>query len=212
MKQFSGSIFLSALALSLLVLTGCGAKRVLVPPRIDLTAYRTIGMIELSSNAEGNLKQFASQKFVETLQSSQSGLRILELGGREQVLESVHRDQLDHESIRALGKKYNVDAIIIGHMDVTDVKPSVNLSTLFSKMSIAADVEATLTTRLYETESGVTAWTNSVTGKENVAHVGLNPGGPFSFGADDPESAYGKLVNGLVYTITRDFRARYVKQ
>ncbi len=211
MKRFPSQIFLVAICVALAVLAGC-TKRVMVPPRVDLSAYNAIGLVTFSSNSEGNLQQFATQKFVETLQSSQSGVRVLELGTKEHVLKSVRRDQMDHESIRAIGEKYRVDAIIVGHMEVTDVKPNVSFSALITTMSVSADVEASLTTRLYETDSGATAWTSSVRGKENVAHVGLTSRGPVHFGADDPETAYGKLVYGLVYSITRDFRVRYVKQ
>lgn len=197
---------------AVILLVGCAAKRVMVPPNIDLNAYNSIGMVQFSSNAEGNLDQFASQKFVQTVQASQPGIRVLELGDRERVLREIEQDELDYSAIQAIGQKYNVDAIIVGNIEVTDVKPTVDLSTLLSSMGLQADVEASLTTRLYETETGATIWTRSARGKETVAHVGMGTGGPVHFGASDPEDAYGKLVNGLVYRVTEDFRVRYVRQ
>ncbi|MFQ5511981.1 MAG: hypothetical protein ACE5EO_09045 [Candidatus Krumholzibacteriia bacterium] len=211
MKRISYQIFLPAAAMALAVVAGC-AKTVMVPPRVDLDAYRTIGFVAFSSNSEGNLAEFAGQKFLETLQSSQAGVRVLELGPKAHVLASVRGERFDHETIRAIGERYHVEALIVGHLEVTDVKPTVDLSAILATMSVSADVEASLTTRLYETDSGATAWTNSVRGKKNVAHVGITPRGPVRFGADDPEDAYGKLVNGLVYANTRDFRVRFVKQ
>ena len=82
---------------------------------------------------------------------------------------------------------------------------------LFS-INISADVEATLTARLFETQSGATLWTQSARANESVAQVGYRKGGPVKFGANDPESAYGKLVGGLVYAVTTDFRVSYVRQ
>lgn len=78
------------LAMSLIVIamgvTSCGGKKVMVPPRVDLQEFPVIALVEFSTNAEGNLDEFASQRFVETLQSSQPGVRVLELGQRDSVL------------------------------------------------------------------------------------------------------------------------------
>jgi hypothetical protein len=183
-----------------------------VPPRVDLNAYDTIGLVEFSSNSEGNLNQFASQKFLEAIQSSQPGIRVIELGQETRVLQAVQYDEFGFDAIQAVGRKFNVDAVIIGRVEVTDVKPRVDISAILSSMSMTADVEASLTARLYESESGATMWTNSGHCKEAVAHVGLVPNGSAHFGASDPEEAYGKLVYGLVYQITEDFRVQYVRQ
>ena len=189
----------------------CGPK-VMVPPRITLKTYGNIGMIEFSSAAKGNLQQFATQEFLETIQESQPGLRILELGEQEQVLKAIRHNDLDLEAIQAIGEKYNVDAIIAGQLDVTDIKPKVRLSTVLRSMSAEADVEAFITVKLFETENGATVWTSSARGKETVAHVTIFSDGPAFFDADDPENAYGKLIHSLVKEITRDFRVRYVRK
>lgn len=76
------------------VLSGCASK-VLMPPKISLTTYNKIGMIQFSSNAEGTLQEFASQKFLQALQSSQPGVRILELGEENKVLHTIQHDKLD---------------------------------------------------------------------------------------------------------------------
>jgi hypothetical protein len=76
-------------------------------------------------------------------------------------------------------------------------------------MSAQADVEASLSTRLLETESGATLWTNSAQTRETVAHVQVIPHGPADFGARDPEDAYGRLVQVLVQDITADLHVRY---
>lgn len=211
MKSIKRQICVFLLGAGLAVLFGCGGAKVMVPPRIDLNTYQRIGMVDFSSNTEGNLDEFASQKFLETIQSSQPGVRIVELGDEQRVLKSIERDRFDYDAIQAMAKMYNIDAVIIGSMEVTDVKPKLNLSSILTSMSVQADVEASITARLYEAESGATLWTNSARGKETVASVGVSSGGPPSFSAGDPEDAYGKLVYGLVYQVTRDFRVTYVK-
>ena len=194
---------------ALLLLVGC-AKKVMVPPTIDLHLYETIGLVQFSSNAEGALDALATQKFIEALQAAQPGVRILELGDQAEILESVGRDEMDFQAVRAIGEKYGVEVVVVGDVEVTDVKPRVQLLSL-SSFGVSADVEVTLAAKLYDGASGATIWTNSCSDKRTVAHVGVSSSGPVDFGAGDPEAAYGELVYALVYTVTRDFRVRYVK-
>lgn len=211
MNRIIRQIGLHVLATIFALLLGCGPK-VMVPPKIDLQVYENVGMIEFTSNAKGNLQQFVTLKFLEKIQSAQPGLHVLELGTKESVLNSVQYDQLDFKALQKIGKDYNVDAIIMGHLDITDVKPKVHLSTLITSMHVQAEVEAALSAKLFETGNGATLWTNSTRGKETVANVTMIANGPAHFDARDPENAYGKLAEGLVKKITKDFRVRYVRK
>ena len=76
-------------------------------------------------------------------------------------------------------------------------------------MKVGADVEASLITKLWETDSGVIRWTNSTQGKDSVARLSASTSGSFHFGATDPKEAYGKLIPQLVYANTADFRSHY---
>lgn len=182
---------------------------VMIPPVVDIRDYDAVGMIELSSNARGNLHQFATQKLMGAIQSAQPGARILELGSEDRVLASLGLDELSFEAVQAIGEKYGVGALLVGRLEVTEVKPRVNLSTFLQSMSAQADVEASLNARILETERGATIWTDSAQTRETVAHVSVIPHGPSEFGASDPEDAYGRLVQELVGTVTEDFQVRY---
>jgi hypothetical protein len=184
----------------------------MLPPRVDLADYGTIGMIALSSDASPPLPHFATAKLLQAIQSAQPGRPILEIGSERDAVAAVGRETLDLESIRALGERYRVQAIFVGSLEVTDLKPQVRLSSLLTSVNARADVEATLSARLLETSSGATVWTRSARAREPVAHVGLRSNGPVKFGAQDPEDAYAKLVQGLVQTITSDFRVRYERR
>ncbi len=208
MKRMNVQVWPCLLGIALAVLSGCASK-VLMPPKVNLTVYNKIGMIQFSSNAEGNLQQFASQKFLQALQSSQPGVRVLELGDENKVLRTIQRGQLDPAAIQAIGMEYGVDAVVFGRLEISNVKPKVKLSTVLTSMSARADVDAALSARLLETDSGVTLWTNSVRGRQTVGHVSLVSNGDIHFGARDPESAYGRLVHWLVVRATRDFRPYY---
>ena len=198
------------LAAMILMLLGCShTEKVLVPPKVELKAYHSIGVVEFSTNAEDTLKPYVTQNFIQNIQSAQPGTRILELGDKDQVLRSLGHRQLDLEAIRSIGKKYNVDAVILGHLQVSQIKPKINIYTAAKALNARAYVEAALRTRILETDSGATCWTRATSGTTQVVGVNLIEDGPFSIGVSDPKEKYGKLVPKLVYANTMDFRSRY---
>ena len=198
------------LAITLAILIGCShTEKVLLPPKVELNTYHSIGVIEFSTNAEDTLKPYVTQNFIQNVQSAQPGTRILELGNEKQLLQSIGRSRLNPETIKSIGKMYNVDAVILGHLQVSEIKPKINVFTAAKTLNAKAYVEAALRTRILETNSGATLWTRATTGKTQVARINLSEGGPFSFGVSDPKEKYGKLVPELVYVNTTDFRSRY---
>ena len=202
--------FTLVLAISLVILYGCShTEKVLVPPKVELKAYHSIGVIEFSTNAEDTLKPYVTQNFIQNVQSAQPGTRILELGDEEELLRAVGHSRLNPETIQSIGKKYNVDAVILGHLQVSTIKPKINVFTAAKALNAKAYIEAALRTRILETGSGATLWTKATTGKTQVARINLMEGGPVSFGVSDPKDKYGKLVPDLVYVNTNDFRSTY---
>lgn len=192
------------------ILFGCAhTEKVLVPPRVELKAYQTIGVIEFSTNAEDTLKPYVTQNFIQNVQSAQPGTRILELGGEDQVLRSMGHSKLDPEAVQSIGRKYHVDALILGHLEVSEIKPQVKVYPAAKALNARAYIEAALSTRILETGSGATLWTRATSGKTPVAGISLMEGGPFSIGISDPSEKYGKLIPELVYVNTSDFRSFY---
>jgi len=208
--KFNRKNVIVALVITLAVLSGCShTEKVLIPPKVELNAYSYIGVIEFSTNAEDNLKPYVTQNFIHILQSAQPGTRIIELGSEEQLLRSMKCKKLDLETIKSIGKKYNVDAVIFGHLEVSEIKPSVKVFTVTESLHAKAYIEALLSAKLLETDNGATLWTNATSGKTSVAKVNLMKNGLISFGICDPKEKYGKLVPQLVYVNTTDFRSRY---
>ena len=199
------------LGLVLVACCGCGGTRMLMPPRVDLQGFGRIGLVEFSSNPRGNLQTLSSQDFLQTVQAAQPGVPVLELGGEDVVLKAIGHDKVDSEAIQAIGRKFDVDAVIIGNLEVSEVKPRIGVTQVLSSVDVQADVEAALTTRLMDVGSGATVWTRSARSKETVANVGLSRGG-ISIGASDPEAAYGSLIQNVVHLVTEDFRSYWVKQ
>jgi hypothetical protein len=199
-------------ALGVVLATGC-SKRVMVerPPRVDLMSFHMIGIVQFKSDAEGKLPEFTTRRFVETIQGAQPGVRLLELGSIEEVLEAIGHDELDFNAIKAMKETYGVDAVFLGELVVDDVRPNVDLHSMFSTMSVSADVDASLGVRMFETAIGSTIWSRSTRRTSSVAHVGLG-GGTVDFDAQDPERAYGTLADALINDVTSDFRVTWVKQ
>lgn len=205
-------LLLSTLATAVLILAACSSPKVLAPPRLDLGSYGTIGMVVFSSNAAGDLSGYATRRFLQSVQTAQPGVRVLELGDEARVLSAINHESLDFEAMRALGEKWGLAAVFAGHLDVSEVKPRVKLATAIQSMSVHADVKATLSARLVETESGATVWTRGTTAQAPIAHISIVSHGPSEFRATDPDQAYGKLVHTLVSRVTDDFWSHWQRQ
>ena len=202
--------------ITLLLATGCTSKtktvRVEIPPRVDLAAYPMVGLVTFSSNSKGELHQMSTERFLEAVQAAQPGTRVVELGTEQQVLASVKRSSFDATTIRMLKEQHGVDAIVMGRLDMKKAKTDVNLSasSIFKAVNVRQDVDATLTTRLFEANSGATMWSASSKVRANLANANFNSRGEGSFGAADKDAAYGEMVDGLVVHVTDDFRPHYV--
>ena len=200
------------LALTGLLSFACAKRSVVeVPPRVDLHEFATIGIVEFESTAKGNLSAFATQRFIEMLQESQPGVRVLELGKASGLEGLDDSGRIDYRAVKKIGDKYDVDALVIGDLLVKEVRPRVDILQAITTMSVAADVDAGLTARLLETDHGATVWTRSSNATRTVAQVGVS-GKAVRFDAQHPEQAYGELVNALVNDITYDFRPSYVRE
>ena len=205
---------------SVLLVIGAGvllslacARRPLVqvPPRVELGAFDLIGVVEFSSESRGTLASFATRRFIESLQESQPGVRVLEVGTADEIARALNLDDMNYQTVRAIGEHYGVGAVVLGALDVQDVKPRLDLQHMLTTASVSADVTASLTTRLMETTRGATAWTRTTRTTSTIAHVGVGKGAVV-FDAQDPDRAYGTMVDALVVDLTQDFRVSWVRQ
>ncbi|MFC1490302.1 hypothetical protein ACFL6K_03740 [Candidatus Latescibacterota bacterium] len=193
---------LSAIIILMCIFTGC-APKVIFPPAVDLAYFESVGLIGFTSNTEGSLSEYATQQFIASITNSQHEAVIIELGDMETVLESVDSNSLSLDAIKAIGEKYDVSAIITGSLDISEVKPKLNI---FFGLGMKANVSASLVVKLYETTPGATIWAATGEDVKTVAEVTVFQGGGFHFDARDPEEAYGDLVKSLIRDVTRDLR------
>lgn len=196
-----------------LLAIGCAHKiTVEIPPRIDLSAYQTIGILEFTSNSTEKLNQSATQRFINAIQRAQSQVRFLELGAQDKVLRAVGHPQLDPEAMKAIGKKYGVSTIFTGHYDISTVKPKVSLGTDLTSVKASANVNVSLISKQWDTATGATVWTNARYGNWPVANVDKPSGGAVSFSLSVPEEQYERFIGQLVYGVTNDFRPHYERR
>ncbi len=186
------------------VVSACSSTKVLVPPRVDLTSYGTVGLIEFSAGVEKELGQIATQEFMTSVQTAQPGVPVLELGKEAEILSALQRDRIDPAAVQAIGKKYQVDAVVFGQLTSSEVAPRISLDTLGKSVNARAELEGKLVAKIFDAKSGATLWTNAADAREVVASVQVSRGG-VAGGGDDLGHAQGRLVQTLVARLTNDF-------
>lgn len=191
---------------------GCAHTVVVqISPKIDLQPYKTIGIVEFTSNSQENLNQIATQKFMGCIQDAQPQVRFLELGPEDQLVRKLGRDSLDIEAIRAIEEKYGVSSIFTGSFEISNVKPKVSIANDLSSLRASAVVNISMVSKHWETVSGATIWSNSRQGHWKVAGIHSNAK-DISFSMNTPEDQYGRYLGELAYAVTDNFRPHYEKR
>ncbi len=204
MKRSIGSV---AIAL-LIVLSGCAAKQraqyttVRIPPRIDLTQHEMIGVVEFESTNEGELGPLATRRFTESARRDQGLIRMV----------GLKPEAVDRERARQLGSEHGVRTIIVGKLTVSKVRPSFSISRALSSGSVSGSVEATLDVEILEAATGASLWSASAQATKSVGNLHVFSDKTVAFDAEDPERAYGVLVDALVAQVTADFQATWQRQ
>ncbi len=214
-RRYVRSGLLLGLGMALLALSGCARTIVVTsPPKMDLRAYATIGVItfDTSATTDPALQEDITLLFMESIQKAQPGVRLLELGSERQLLGDVGGQSLDPAAIAAIGARNNVDAIITGHLDISTPKPNVQLSGSLTSLNAQASVTGTFNAKLRETGRGATIWTASARDKRTIANVDVTFKGPTNLGFTDPKEKYRVLAANLVRHATVDFYPTYQRR
>jgi hypothetical protein len=187
------------------------APAVMVPPQIDLRSRETIGVIRFGSTAKGELGPMATRRFTEAARRDQGLVRIVDLGSRDQALQSIGRERLDPDALIALGRKNGVKTIVTGELAVSKVRPDVSIDSLLRSGSVTAQVDASLEVQMYEVDSGAALWNRSARATHSVGNVRIWGAKEFAFDAKNPDQAYGDLVDDLVAQVSRPFQVSWVR-
>lgn len=189
-----------------LITAGCAAKyqTVMVPPRIDLTEHDMIAVVPFSSASAGELGPLATRRFTDLARRDQGLVRMMNV--------EPDSEQRDGNSMQAVGKRHGAQTVLIGTLEVSDVRPNVSIANTLKSGSLTANVDMTLTVDLVETETGASIWSASASASRTIGHISVFNGKHFTFDAEDPDQAYGPLIDALVSQVTSDFQARWVRQ
>ncbi len=192
-------------AILALAVAGC-AKYVIVPPAIDLTQAGRIGLVTFkATNAKGDLDAAATQYFLQEVTVAQR-VPVVELGPQDAVLADLGRTAFDRDAILALGEKQGLDAVFIGEIEVTKVKPQIDILAPLSKTLFArAAFDMAVKARLVSTRDGATLWTDSALTQGTVGAIGMEGGVP-TFSLQGESRALNEALREIMFRTTWDFR------
>ena len=199
-----------------LALASCSSTvLVQVPPRMILDRTQTIGIVRFDVQGATGVPD-VSTRFLEALQEGQPGVAVVELGSSSDVLATVGKSTMDGEAVREIGKRYEVDAVILGTMSMKESKPKldVNLDQGLDASSVQAQVrlDGSLQAKLVNTDRGATLWTGTSSRWISLARVGGSSGGYGSLSLPDRERQVGQLVHDMVEEASSDFRPTWERQ
>jgi hypothetical protein len=207
MRKHAGSLLLS------LAILGCSnTVLVTVPPRVELSGYGTIGIVEFASSSDRALGVHAARRFEEQVQAAQPGTRFIELGSREEVLAAVSAKQLDVNAFKRIGEKYGVAAVFVGELEYSEPKADLQIGDLTKlEGGVRAEMRGDISSRLIETKTGASVWSNSAWMKKQIGslRVSADSGVSADMGQSNPRV---EMVPALVYRLTDDFRSSTVRQ
>ncbi len=192
-------------------LTACSSKKITVeiPPQINLSTMGTIGVVTFEVESIDPLPGDLTLKVVQYMQSAQPGVPILELGSQADLLREVGYSSLDTEAVKAIGKKYGVDTLLAGTLEVTRSRPDFKFGQDLTSMSAASYLRGNFNARLRQTRTGATLWSNGAHGKWKLAGVNVSSAGIPSLDMNNAEDKYKKMLQELARVGTADFRRTY---
>ena len=186
-----------------------------VPPRMTLDREQTIGIVGFQVEGDPRADTDVTRQFLEAIQQGQPGVAVVELGDPAAVLGAVGKSAFDGQAAQEIGKKYDVDAVIVGSLAMKESKPKVDvgLDQGFNLSSLQAEVrlDGNLDAKVLDTSRGATLWTGSSSRWINVAHVGGGPGYG-SINIPDRNRQVAQLVYDMVQEASTDFRPTWERQ
>lgn len=201
------------LLLSLAMLAGCTKTvRVNVPPRMDLSRYETLGLVEFASNANPAINAHATRQFQEHIQSAQPGTPILDLGTREALLKTMGARQFDVDTIKRIGEKYGVAAIFLGDIAYSEPKTDIKITDIDKlEGGVRTEIRGDISSKLVETRTGASVWSSSAWATRQIGKLRVSAEDGVS-GRMSDSNPREEMVPALVFHLTQDFRPRSVRQ
>ncbi|HYR35035.1 MAG TPA: hypothetical protein VEQ87_12140 [Burkholderiales bacterium] len=203
------------LALLLVLALGASCSHTVVvpvPPRVDLSSYGTLGIVDFASNSERAINSHATRQFQEQVQAAQPGTRFVELGDRQALLAAFGASQLDPDTLRKIGQKYRVNAVFVGDIAYSEPRTEVKIADVQKlEGGMRAEVRGDISSRLLETTGGASIWSSSAWARRQLGSVSVSAERGVS-GSVSKSNPRDEMVPALVYHLTQDFRPSAVRQ
>jgi hypothetical protein len=152
------------------------------------------------------------RQFEEQVQEAQPGTRFLELGSRDAVLAGVASSEFNPESLRRIGQKYGVKAVVLGEVVYSEPRTDIKVADITRlEGGVRSELRADIAGRLLETTSGASVWTRSAWTKRQLGALNLSAERAVSgsLAKADPRE---EMLKTLVYHLTHDFRPSSVRE
>jgi hypothetical protein len=183
---------------------------VLVPPRLDLARFGTLGIVEFDAAGGAGLGALATREFLAALHDAQPGTPVLELGSAARAFALPPGSAPDAETVRALGARSHVDTLVLGTVSERKSKPRVALDG--GGLAASAQLLGTLDVRVLDARSGATVWSTAVRGEVPLAGLGVARVGMPRVDATPVDEARLALIRNLVDEACFDLRPRWVRR
>ncbi len=201
--------------LSLAVLCGCSSTRTVlvpVPPRVDVSRYGTVGIVEFASSSGSAIGSRAARRVEEEVQAAQPGTRFIELGDPQAVLAAIGSSQFDFAAAKKIGEKYGVGAVFLGEIVYSEPKMNVRVIDVAKlEGNVRAEMRGDISGRLVETATGANVWSSSAWARRQLGSLSVSADQGVSGGMGDanPQEA---MLPSLVYQLTSDFRPTTMRE
>ena len=187
------------------------APPVFLPPRLDLSRYGTIGIVQFAGPAAETLGSAATDAFLGAVHAAQPGTPVLELGNAASVLPAARGARIDPAAIRALAAREHVEAIWVGELAEGLEQPRLALSADYGSASASARRKASISVRLFDGASGATVWSAASERSIPVIAIDGTLSGLGNLRTTPVEEARSILLRELVDDVTCDLRGRWEK-
>jgi hypothetical protein len=199
--------------LAIALLAACArTERVQVPPRVDLAAHGTLGVVEFASNGGPALEARAPRDFQARIHGAQPGTRLVDLGSREKVLAAVDARDFELDALKRIGAKYGVDAVFLCDVTYSDPKTRVKITDLARLAGSAnTSIRGDMSCKLVETGSGASVWSSGAWATRQIGRVSVSAerGVVATGDSEDPREA---MLGAMLGHLTDDFRPSTVRQ
>ena len=172
---------------------------------VDLSRIGRLGVLHFTSVGETALEPLARREFLAAVRSLQPNARLIELGTAAGVLEDVGRKNVDAATIRAIGSKHGVEAVLVGELWADTIDPVEYMQRARSAPS-TVELEGTLSARIFETRQGLAIWSTNALGRKPINPARINAWGSKSVDLSHLEKVRAALVQDLVAQATVDFK------